>query len=117
MYLNMKNLKRYENSIVYQLCCHDPTITDQYVGSCCGFKKRKWKHKSDCTNPNSEHYNTPVYQFIRENGGWNNWTMIQLVSVACKSKRELESIERQYIEQLRPTLNRQVPTRTHKEYY
>ena len=46
-------MPKYENAVVYKLCCDDPEITDIYVGSTCNFKVRKWKHKSNCTNENS----------------------------------------------------------------
>lgn len=110
-------MSRYENSIIYKICCRDPTVTDFYVGSCCNFARRKSSHKSACNNPNSPRYNYFVYQKIRENGGWDNFQMLELLSFSCESKRELELKEREYIELLRPTLNLKIPARTKKEYY
>ena len=35
----------YENSVIYKLCCTDPTVTEVYVGSTTNFRKRKNQHK------------------------------------------------------------------------
>jgi hypothetical protein len=67
---------QYENSVIYKICCKDPTITDNYIGSTCAFRKRKINHKLNCTNQDAKFYNHYVYQFIRENGGWPNWQMV-----------------------------------------
>ena len=106
-------MSRYENSIIYKICCRDPNVTDCYIGSCCNFARRKSTHKYSCNH----NYGYPIYNFIRENGGWDNFQMIQLLSFSCNSKRELELKEREYIELLKPTLNKQIPTRTKQEYY
>jgi len=109
-------MSRYDNAIIYKICSLDPTVTDFYIGSCCNFARRKNGHKSTCNNPNSSHHNIYIYVKIRENGGWENFQMIQLLAYPCNSKRELELKEREYIEVLKPTLNLKIPTRTQKEY-
>ena len=107
---------KYENGIIYKLCCRDTTITDVYVGSTCRFNKRKNNHKSSCNNEKSKAYNFYLYQFIRENGGWDNWDMIELIKYPCETKAELELKEREYLELLSATLNKFVPTRSKREY-
>ena len=57
-----------------------------------------------------------MYQFIRDNGGWDNWNMVLVESYNACSKRNLESRERYWLETLRATLNKQVPTRTRPEW-
>lgn len=101
---------------VYKLCCVDTDITEEYVGSTKNFNRRKASHKSSCNNEKSKDYNLNVYEFIRANGSWNNWRMIQLESVNYETRRDLEAHERRWIEQLKPELNKQIPTRTHREY-
>ena len=81
------------------------------------FRKRKNQHKECCTNASSKKHGYPVYNYIRENGGWDNWDMVQVAEVNAKDKRELHATERRYVEQLGATLNRQVPTKTRKQYY
>ena len=95
----------YSKSMIYKLCCKDPNITDIYIGSTTNFKNRKYKHKNSCNNENTKDYNSYKYQFIRDNGNFENWTMILIENVSCNSKRELEKIERKYIDELKPSLN------------
>lgn len=99
----------YQNSLIYKLCCLDPNITDIYVGSTTNFQQRKKQHKWDCHNINANatnrKYNTHKYQFIRENGGWDNWNMIQLYKFPCANKRELHQEEDRCMNELKATLN------------
>ena len=109
-------MPKYENAVIYKLCCKDASITDEYIGSTCNKYKRKQGHKRDCNNKNRKGYDSPVYQFIRANGGFENWDLIVLEEYSCESKVQLEMKEREWIELRKPTLNRNVPTRTSKEY-
>ena len=110
--------ERYQKGVIYRIVCKDPTIKDVYVGSLrCNFTQRKYGHKTHCNNKNNKNYNAPVYKFIRENGGWDNWEMIEIIKYPCNTKRELETKEREYIEMLGGTLNKHIPTKTKPEYY
>jgi len=107
----------FENAIIYKLCCNDITISDTYIGSTLNFKQRKYDHKSCCTNEKGSRYNLLVYSFIREHGGWNNWSMIEIQKCPdVKDNLELKKLERKYIEELKATLNRYVPSRTENEW-
>tara|TARA_R110002073_G_C9296231_1_gene566436 strand:- start:46 stop:792 length:747 start_codon:yes stop_codon:yes gene_type:complete len=108
----------YENSVIYKLVKQDDYDNENiYIGSTTNFRGRKSQHKSYCSNPKSEAYNYTKYQYIRENGGFDNFSMIQIEPFPCNSKKELESRERYWIEILKPTLNKCIPTRTIKEWY
>jgi len=99
------------------LCCDDPEITDIYVGSTCNFTVRKYQHKTACNNQNAKEYNRNVYKFIRENGGWDNWSMILIKKYPnVVDTYELHKKERKWLQKLQGTLNKQIPTRTVKEY-
>ena len=110
-------MPNYNKANIYKLCCKDTEIKDIYVGSTCNFTRRKCCHKSDCNNEKSKHYNLYVYRFIREHGGWSNWDMVLVEEVVCENKNQLHKIEREYIEKLGATLNKQIPRRTEKEWY
>jgi hypothetical protein len=105
-----------KSGIVYKLCCDDTDIEECYVGSTKNFNRRRTAHKGMCNNEKDRHYNIYVYQFIRANGGFNNWRMIQLEVVNYETRRDLEAFERKWIEQLKPELNKQLPGRTQREY-
>ena len=110
-------MPNYSKTIIYKICCKDTTITDIYIGSTCNFNRRKYAHKNDCNNEKQKKYNLKVYQFIRDNGDWNQWDMIQIKEFSCENKREKETEERKYIEELKPTLNCIIPTRSKKEWF
>ena len=61
---------------VYRIECLDKNIKEFYIGSTKNLHKRSGLHKSTCYNINRPGYNYKVYQFIRENGGWDNWQII-----------------------------------------
>lgn len=107
----------YSRCLMYKIVCNDLSITDIYVGHTTDFTKRKNQHKYECTNPSGNGYEYKVYECIRANGLWENWSMILIEYYPCKSSLEATQRERYWKEQLNATLNTQVPSRTDKEYY
>ena len=107
----------YSKTIIYKICCNDTEIKEIYVGSTCNFINRKYNHKSTCYNENIKEYNYKIYQFIRANGGWENWTMIMVDEANLDNKLQKGKLEREWIEKLGASLNVQVPSRTIKEWY
>ncbi len=105
----------YSKTIMYKIVCNDLNITECYVGHTTNFIKRKIGHKTDCCNEKSKKYNLREYIFIRENGGWENWSMIMIEEYKCENKREAEKRERELYESLGAKLNSQVPMRTQEE--
>lgn len=105
----------YSNTIIYKLCCNDPTITDFYVGHTTNFVQRKHSHKTNCCNKNATNHNLAVYQCIRANGGWDNWDMIQIEAYNCNNKRDASARERYWIETLKSNLNANNPIATDEE--
>ena len=105
----------YSNTIIYKLCCKDTNILEIYIGHTTNFTQRKNQHKTSCCNENNKKYNQYVYQFIRDNGEWDNWTMIQIEEHNLKNKREAESTEHYWIEKLGAKLNTNKPYAKCKE--
>lgn len=110
-----KNEVDYSQTIIYKLCCKDPSIKDIYVGHTTNFKVRKNAHKKACSDASSEYCNQYVYKFIRANGGWDNWSMIEIDNLSCENKREAEKRERYWIETLVAKLNSINPIATKEE--
>lgn len=106
----------YSNTIIYKLCCKDLNITELYVGHTTDMRRRKSSHKSKCNKENGKYYNLNVYQFIRANGGWNNWGMIEIERYDAIDGYDAKKKERYWIEELKATLNIVIPTRTDKEW-
>jgi len=92
-----------KNYIFYKIVCDDlPEFI--YVGSTCNFNNRKRQHKQNC-NYNNEKNNIKIYNTIRENGGWENWKMIQIHQEENINKRQAEAIEEEYRLNLKANLN------------
>jgi len=107
----------YTKAVVYKIVCRDVSIIEKYVGSTTNLRKRRWNHKHSCNNPKSKEYNYYVYQFIRDHGGFDNWQVVLVENVVdCSDSPTLHARERCWVETLQAELNKQVPTRTHKEY-
>ena len=108
---------RYENGCIYMIQHKTDDTKEFYIGSSKDFKKRCIKHKSTCNNENSKGYNLKVYKYIRENCGWNEWTIIKLYDYPCKNKYKLELEEQRAIKEYKSTLNQFIPCRTYQEWY
>ena len=106
----------YSKTIMYKIVCFDLNIKDCYVGHTTDYIRRKTQHKRRCNNINDKGYNYKLYQFIRENGGYENWDMIKIEDYNCNTKLDASKRERELIETLNATLNSQIPSRTMKEY-
>ncbi len=110
------NNSNYQNGLIYKICCNDLSITDVYVGSTTDLAKREANHLSCCNNPRSKKYNYTLYEFIRANGGIDNWKVILVKYFPCNAKIELEKEERLVLEELKATLNIRRPAKTKEEY-
>ena len=109
---------KYENSLIYKIVCLDPEVKDLYVGSTTNLTKRKYGHKCCCTCQTNKNYGLYVYQFIRENGGFDNWKFIVVRRYHhIKTKEQLIRKEGKYARRLHATLNKRIPGRTKPEYY
>jgi hypothetical protein len=91
--------------VIYKIVCNDLEIFDLYVGSTTNFKNRKCQHKASCNNSKDKCFNQQKYIMIRNNGGWDNWSMIEIEKFPCNDNNEARARERYYYEQLNSTLN------------
>jgi hypothetical protein len=107
----------YSKTIFYKIVCNDLNITECYVGHTTNFIKRKYNHHRSCINDKVHNHNQPIYIFIRNNGGWDNWTMIMIDEISCENSLQACKIERKFIEDLKASLNIRIPSKTKKELY
>ena len=115
--LKIDNSNRYDDCVVYAIVCKNKKVKDCYVGSTTNYEIRKANHRSDCDNANATNYPYKVYKFIRSNGGMENFRFKVLEQPDVITNRQLHDRERYYVDKLKPTLNKQVPNRTDKQYY
>jgi hypothetical protein len=93
----------YKNTIIYKIVCNDTSITDCYVGHTTDFTNRKNKHKSDAMD--IFFINVKLYSFIREHGGWDNWSMVPIEEYPCINSFEATARERHHYDLLKANLN------------
>ena len=90
----------FSKTIIYKIVCNDLNITDVYVGHTTNFINRKARHKTNCNNINGKAYNFKIYNTIRNNGGWLNWSMIEIENYLCNDINEACARERYWYELL-----------------
>ena len=73
--------------IVHKL---DKEWSNIYIGSTINLHDRKTQHKTNCNNKTREPYNLKVYQYIRENGGMDNFEFIILEECEVEKLKRLE---------------------------
>ena len=73
-----KEIIDYSRTIIYKIVCNDLNVKHTYVGHTTNFIKRKQQHKKRCINPDNQKYHLKVYQIMRENGGWESFSMIEI---------------------------------------
>ena len=105
----------YSRTIIYKIVCNDLSVKDCYVGSTSNFTKRKNSHKRCCINDLTPKNKMKIYETMRANGGWDNWSMIEIEKYPCKDNNEARTRERYWFEELNSTLNTFRPCSTKEE--
>ena len=107
----------YSKSVIYMIKKKDYDDNENvYIGSTKNFTKRKWDHKKRCNNPNIKGYNLKVYQYVRDNGGWDNFVMDVIEDYPCNNKDELVKREDEIICKIKSNLNDRRAKRSKKEW-
>ena len=102
-------VKVLNKGVIYKLCCSDISVTEIYIGSTKSLRNRKARHKSACTNSADNEYCNKLYSYIRANGGWVNWDLRVIETIEYSYRHELLMRERYWIEQLKASLNCNMP--------
>lgn len=99
-------MPNYLKSVIYKLYCICKTkiVLDFYIGSTTIEKRREQAHKNNCNNKNSNNYNLQVYEFIRENGGWDKWKFEIIERCPCENLKQLKEKLSYYYDLLKPKL-------------
>jgi hypothetical protein len=104
----------YSKSSVYRLVYNNITY---YIGSTTNFRNRKGQHKRSCIKEREQGYNYPIYEFIRSNGGWDNWSMVLIEYLDCKNGEELRRREQYWFDEYKETLlNKNKPHREKSQW-
>ena len=103
-------------TIIYKIVCNDLTVKECYIGHTINMTKRKCEHKSSCNNEKNKAHNYKIYKIIRENGGWDNWSMLLVEKFPCKDSSEACKREREVYEELDAKMNMIRPYFTQQEH-
>ena len=76
-----------------------------YIGSTQNFSSRMSHHKKNVRNKVGKRYWCKVYQYIRANGGWDNFTCDVIEAGTCDGTGFIKQKEQYYIDLQKPTLN------------
>ena len=84
----------YSKTIIYKIL-HKEDYDNAYIyiGSTTDFIRRKTKHKSSCNCVTNRDHNDKKYQYIRNNGGWGEWNMIEVEKFPCNDGNEARARE------------------------
>ena len=119
LYIIIKQLKEYtiyiyivmtedEYSVysMYKIVPKNNELKYCYVGHSSKFLERQKQHMKNTTNENDKkHYHIYLYQTIRDNGGWDEWDMIEIEKYKCKDKLEVRIREQELIKEHNANLN------------
>jgi hypothetical protein len=98
-------MPNFAHSVIYRII-NKETGENLYIGSTTHYNQRIYEHKSNCNNPNRKHYNYPIYNHIRELGGWDfvKHIMIEEFS-SCQNKLQLVKREQEHIDEVNSSQN------------
>ena len=106
----------YSNTTIYKLVHNeDYDNANIYIGSTTDFIRRKNNHKNCCNSEKQKAHNDKKYQYIRDNGGWDCFNMIEVEKFPCNDKREAEAREEYWRCHFNSQLNTKRAYRTDEE--
>jgi hypothetical protein len=111
----------FSKAVIYGLYCKDKNVLEIYIGSARDRNKREKNHKDKWNNENDIiKYNIKLYNYIRENGGWDNWIFKVIEEYPCENRTELRIREQYHYDLLKPALNMRrpyIPEEEWEEYH
>lgn len=103
--MNVKDDDKY-TFIMYKIVPKDSELKYCYIGHTINFSNRKKQHINNTSNENdNKHYHLKHYDVIRQNGGWNEWEMVEIEKFNGKTKLEARIREQELIDEYQANLN------------
>ena len=87
----------YNNTVIYMIYKPDSDL-NTYVGHTTNFKNRVNKHRIRYNGKDFPNCNFPLYNYMRENGKFDDWKIEIITEYPCNLKREAEKKEQHFIE-------------------
>jgi predicted GIY-YIG superfamily endonuclease len=102
----------YHSTTIYKIVCRDENNKLFYVGHTTNLKSRAQTHKQRSNNDDP----SKLYQHIKENGGWDNFQVVEIERIKCENITEAKKRELFWIKELEAELNSNVPMQTIQEW-
>jgi hypothetical protein len=94
------------NYVMYKVCPKNKKLNFCYIGQTANFENRKRQHiRNTSCETDKKHYHLKHYETIRNNGGWDEWEMIELEKINNKTKLEARIREQELIKEHNANLN------------
>ena len=93
------------NYVMYKIIPKNKNLNYCYVGHTTDFPSRKYQHKLACINETHTKMHLKLYQVIRENGGYNEWQIIEIEKFNNKTNLEARMREQELIIEHKANLN------------
>jgi len=93
------------NYAMYKICPKNKELDYCYIGHTSDFNSRKYQHKLACITTQHTKLHLKVYQTIRNNGGWDEWEMVEIEKFNGKTKLEARIREQELINEYNANLN------------
>lgn len=93
------------NFTMYKICPKNTDLKLCYVGHTTNFNSRKNQHKTQTINTNLSKSHQKHYEAIRNNGGWDEWDMVEIEKFNGKTRLEARIREQELIEEHKANIN------------
>ena len=97
-------MSNYNNTVIYMIYKPDSDL-NTYVGHTTNFKERVNKHRVRYNGKDFPRCNLQLYDYMRENGQFDDWKIEIITEYPCNSKREAEKKEQHFIDLFKSVLN------------
>jgi len=93
------------NYVMYKICPKNKELDLCYIGNTTNFVERMKRHKLQAVNENGNKSHQKHYVSIRQNGGWDEWEMIEIEQFNGKTRLEARMREQELIKEHNANLN------------
>lgn len=97
---------RKQDCFLYSFVCRDANVTGEFVAQTSLTMKKAMKiHEQKCKNEGNTNYNTTLYVYIRDHGGWNNFYADKIETCLNITSTQLREKKRKRIEETPNNIN------------
>lgn len=73
----------YQNSVIYMICCDDLNVRKFFMMYTTNVQNTSCLFKANCIHNYAQSYYSPMYRYIRNHGGYENWSIVIVEEFPC----------------------------------